>query len=328
MYKKEPIVTIGIPTYNRPKGLEETLRLVLQQTYKNLEVIVSDNCSPCASEVDAVMLKFNDDRIKFVRQKKNVGAMMNFHYLLHQASSEYFMWVADDDVIDSNLVEELVKKHQEDPQLATAISGFDVEDTMSNPPILTEFTQYLKEIPHENQFKRLENYLRQPEYQGKIRIAWGLAKTKLLQKSFEECLEARDLQGEPKSFELPMELRLLSKGNLAVVDHCLSHVKLLPTSNGKAELKGSVKQYLEMCRISFRAYRKAIEESGLSATETRSLLKILNYHELQSKVRIVPYYTLQQISPGLARFIKLCWFKIVGWKSKEKGDVMTPHKAG
>ena len=40
-----PLVTVGIPTYNRPKGLERTLQCILNQTYANLEIIISDNCS-------------------------------------------------------------------------------------------------------------------------------------------------------------------------------------------------------------------------------------------------------------------------------------------
>ena len=45
MQKRNPLVTVGIPTYNRPAGLERTLECIRQQSYTNLEIIVSDNCS-------------------------------------------------------------------------------------------------------------------------------------------------------------------------------------------------------------------------------------------------------------------------------------------
>ncbi|MBK7374561.1 MAG: glycosyltransferase [Chitinophagaceae bacterium] len=45
MHETTPLVTVGIPTYNRPGGLERTLACITVQTYANLEIIVSDNCS-------------------------------------------------------------------------------------------------------------------------------------------------------------------------------------------------------------------------------------------------------------------------------------------
>jgi glycosyltransferase involved in cell wall biosynthesis len=44
--ENEPLVSVGIPCYNRPEGLKRTLECITGQTYKNLEIIVSDNCSP------------------------------------------------------------------------------------------------------------------------------------------------------------------------------------------------------------------------------------------------------------------------------------------
>ena len=41
-----PLVSIGIPTYNRPEGLRKLLDSMLNQTYKNIELIVSDNATP------------------------------------------------------------------------------------------------------------------------------------------------------------------------------------------------------------------------------------------------------------------------------------------
>ena len=42
---RQPLVSVGIPTYNRPEGLRRTLECITKQTYKNLEIIVSNNCS-------------------------------------------------------------------------------------------------------------------------------------------------------------------------------------------------------------------------------------------------------------------------------------------
>lgn len=94
----QPLVSVGIPTYNRPEGLRRTLKCITQQTYKNLEIIISDNNSS-NSEVIKVLEEFRerDNRIKYFRQKENIGAAKNFNFVLKKATGIYFMWAADDD---------------------------------------------------------------------------------------------------------------------------------------------------------------------------------------------------------------------------------------
>jgi glycosyltransferase involved in cell wall biosynthesis len=93
-----PLVTVGIPTYNRPAGLNQTLACITGQRYRNLEILVSDNCSttPETQEV-ARAWQQSDPRIVYHRQPENIGLEANFKYLLAKARGEYFFWAADDD---------------------------------------------------------------------------------------------------------------------------------------------------------------------------------------------------------------------------------------
>ena len=97
-YNDKPLVSIGIPCYNRPEGLHRTLECITTQTYKNLEIIISNNCSP-NHEVEKVAKEFviNDNRIKYYRQSENKGGHYNLKYVLEKSSGKYFMWAADDD---------------------------------------------------------------------------------------------------------------------------------------------------------------------------------------------------------------------------------------
>ena len=106
-----PLVTIGVPTFNRAEGLRRTLDHITKQTYTNLEIIVSDNCSPDGRVEDTVQeFLATDRRIQYFRQSQNRGPSFNFNFVLSQASGRYFMWAADDDYFESsNLVEELLK---------------------------------------------------------------------------------------------------------------------------------------------------------------------------------------------------------------------------
>ncbi|MFH1777348.1 MAG: glycosyltransferase family 2 protein, partial [Candidatus Omnitrophota bacterium] len=93
-----PLVSIGVPTYNCPQGLRRSLECICSQAYKNLEIIVSDNCSPDPS-VEATVREFSekDRRIKYFRQEENKGMVFNFQFVISKATGDYFMWLADDD---------------------------------------------------------------------------------------------------------------------------------------------------------------------------------------------------------------------------------------
>jgi len=93
-----PVVTVGIPTFNRPEGLTKTLRCIAGQSYSNLDIVVSDNASPDPEGIRIAREFANrDSRIRVFSQKTNVGPLANFEFVLAQAQGDYFMWAADDD---------------------------------------------------------------------------------------------------------------------------------------------------------------------------------------------------------------------------------------
>ncbi len=99
------LVTIGIPTYDRPVELERAIRSALAQDHAEIEVLVSDNASPNPGvERVAARLTAGDPRLSYVRQPRNRGHAANYQWLLEHARGEYFMWLADDDWIDPHYV--------------------------------------------------------------------------------------------------------------------------------------------------------------------------------------------------------------------------------
>jgi glycosyltransferase involved in cell wall biosynthesis len=93
-----PLVTVGIPTYNRPAGLQRTLECIREQTHHNLEIIISDNCSETTeTQLLAEAHARADSRVRYYRQERNLGLEANFKFVLERARGEYFFWAADDD---------------------------------------------------------------------------------------------------------------------------------------------------------------------------------------------------------------------------------------
>ncbi|HED05945.1 MAG TPA: glycosyltransferase [Ignavibacteria bacterium] len=106
--KDHPLVTIAIPTYNRANGfLKQALGSAVNQTYQNLEIIVSDNCS--IDNTEKVVNEFSDSRICYFRHDVNIGVNNNFNYCVEQARGDYFLLLHDDDLIDNDLIEVCIK---------------------------------------------------------------------------------------------------------------------------------------------------------------------------------------------------------------------------
>jgi glycosyltransferase involved in cell wall biosynthesis len=115
-------VTIGIPTYNREHYLRRAIDSALNQTHKNVEIIVADNASSDATaDICADYLKTHSN-FKFFRHDSNRGGVFNFISLLEKTSGEYFMWLGDDDWLDPNYVEICLKEYACDASLSL-VSG-------------------------------------------------------------------------------------------------------------------------------------------------------------------------------------------------------------
>jgi len=108
MNKSKPLVTIGIPTFNRADSyLKIALESAVKQTYPNIEIVVSDNCS--IDNTETVVKGFNDSRIRYFKQKENIGPYKNFNFCLQQANGDFFLILSDDDLIDNDFIDVCMK---------------------------------------------------------------------------------------------------------------------------------------------------------------------------------------------------------------------------
>jgi glycosyltransferase involved in cell wall biosynthesis len=123
-----PLVTIAIPTYNRADTyLPQALSSAMSQTYPNIEIIVSDNCS--TDHTKALVMGFSDPRIRYFRHEKNIGPNNNFNFCLQQANGIYFLFLHDDDLIDHDFVETCMNAKRYDGDVGLIRTGMRVIDS-------------------------------------------------------------------------------------------------------------------------------------------------------------------------------------------------------
>jgi len=105
---KNKLVSIGMPVFNGGKHIRDALDSLLAQTYRNFELIISDNSSTDETEQICREYEEIDFRIRYIRQPENLGATENFQFVLARAKGEYFMWAAHDDIWDPCWIETLL----------------------------------------------------------------------------------------------------------------------------------------------------------------------------------------------------------------------------
>lgn len=141
--KTKPLVSIGIPVKNgfinkhsNDINLTKALNSVLNQSYKNIEIIISNNCSTDETKYYLEKISKIDKRIKLHNQKKEISPGENFQYVLDQSSGKYFKWNAADDLISENYIEKNVEFLEINSDYLFSSSRFYYED---RPKILHSF---------------------------------------------------------------------------------------------------------------------------------------------------------------------------------------------
>ncbi len=115
--KVGPVVSVLIPTFNRPRFLAEAITSVLQQSYTNLQVIVVNDGG---KDVRDIIDSFNDSRLNYINGKENLGKAFCLNQALNRAEGKYIAYLDDDDLYYAHHIETLVDvlENQTDCQVA------------------------------------------------------------------------------------------------------------------------------------------------------------------------------------------------------------------
>ena len=101
------LLSICIPTYNRPESLDNCLNNLAKQKVKNFEVCISDNCSKI--DVKKIIKPYKKNlKIKFQRNNKNLGFALNLLKVSKMAKGEYIWFIGDDDLLVPGAIKHLL----------------------------------------------------------------------------------------------------------------------------------------------------------------------------------------------------------------------------
>lgn len=108
-------LSIGLPVYNGEKFIRESIDCILNQTFQDFELIISDNASTDNTEEICREYAAKDNRIRYYRNATNIGCARNFNRAFELSTGEYFKWVAYDDLHAPDFLQKCIEILDQDP---------------------------------------------------------------------------------------------------------------------------------------------------------------------------------------------------------------------
>lgn len=120
--QKSPKVSVCIPVYNRPDYVAEAIESVLQQTFTDFELIITDNCSTDNTPEVIKNYAAKDKRVKYYRNQYNIGICSNINRVMLLSSGEYIKPLFSDDKLLPRCLELFVDALDNHPKVSLATS--------------------------------------------------------------------------------------------------------------------------------------------------------------------------------------------------------------
>jgi len=121
--KKNPVISVCIPTFKRPVLLTEAIESVLNNGLKNIEIIVSDD--DCDPKIKTLIKNFKDTRIHYFAHKEK-GIQKNWTNAVKHAKGKYVLKLDDDDIILPGFLEESVALLNKNTQVSIVFTAYTI----------------------------------------------------------------------------------------------------------------------------------------------------------------------------------------------------------
>ena len=201
----EDKVSIIVPIYNVEKYLERCVTSILNQTYKNIEVLLIDDCSTDRSGEIAKKFEEKDSRCRYIKREKNGGSSATRNTGIENATGEYLSFVDSDDWVSENFISHLINKAKEQ----------NADITVCDYIMVNENGKEIKA-------NTLENLSDNSKYEDKIAYIRNHVVTKLLKKDFFIKQNLKFPEEIKRAEEMQVIIPMLTKTNkIAILNEAL-----------------------------------------------------------------------------------------------------------
>ena len=264
MSNNESCISIGLPVYNGEDFLRATIDSILAQTFKNFELIISDNASTDSTEAICREYAAKDKRIHYYRNEHNLGAAPNYNRVFELSTGKYFKWAAHDDLYAPEYLEQCVKVLENNPSIVLCYSPVIFIDNqgkqlrksasellnLRSPKAQERFQEYL-ELFFPSQYSRSRNKVANSDRESRVLSS----KEEILAQS---KLEIDNLEKHPGDDRWTVIFGVMRKSVLEKTPLIASYVNSDAILLGELSLNG---EFYEIPEHLF-FYRDHLEASG------------------------------------------------------------------
>ena len=133
-----PEVSICIPVYNAEKYIKETIDAILNQSFKDFELIIIDNQS--TDNTASIIKSINDERIRFFINDENLGMVGNWNECLKKVRGQFIQFVCADDILYKDCIKSKLDLIKKDDNIVMVVSNTDIIDSEGRKILTRKFT--------------------------------------------------------------------------------------------------------------------------------------------------------------------------------------------
>lgn len=256
---REPLVSIGMPTYNRAPYLKQAMDSLLAQTYKNFVIFLSDNASTDGTQALCEAYAKSDKRVRYMRRAVNIGQEPNMNAVLQEiiAAADFYMMAADDDLWLPQFLARCMAALMTDPKAAMAATGHESFFWGGDRIIKRDPRLY---FPGERDlYKRLKQFIRFYSHDNRGIFFYGLWQKSVVPSGiFDKSYES----------DVTFSLHGLARGYfLLATDEVLYRKGTLPTFVALKDMPFSAKKV-------FRAVKGRLQRAGAEFSDMAFLMGV------------------------------------------------------
>lgn len=151
MTTKEPLISVIMPVYNAEKYIRRSLESMLNQTYRNLEILIGDDASTDRSV--NIISSYDDNRIKVFQYDQNLGYVKNCNTLFEKVTGDFIAFQDADDYASFDKFEKQLDAFQANTELAICGTNFIAYTEDGQPMFCSSF-----EESHQDVYNAIPSY--------------------------------------------------------------------------------------------------------------------------------------------------------------------------
>ncbi len=228
---RTPLISIGLPVYNGARYLTRAIDSLLNQTFTDTELIISDNASTDDTKRICETFRRHDSRVRYFRQRTNLGASRNWNFVVAQARGRFFKWASANDYCASTLLSECYDVLLRRPEVVLCYSRTTLVD---------DFDVTLKS--YDGDFSVLDN--RPSDRYGHVRRSLGLNNAQMGLIRLDVLTRTR-LEGSYPGSDVVLMAELALHGHFWLLNNALFYRRLTKTSASRFLSQAELRQFID-----------------------------------------------------------------------------------